>query len=245
MKFRARASLRVRGDAGQQVALCLGALGAIVVAAGGALVYAASQRRRRYSNVSACRWALQRAPGAVTRHSTDHAHSSAMPPPLACRAAGQATRKTSGPPHLKMWEPDVASSTSWTQSQRGCVHARAHVARSARATPARPTPGGRSTGDVEERPRAHASLRSLQGLEPVIRPDVWPFLLELFEPCSTYAQRRAQHALLVRQYQQLLLQCQASRCCCTAARLLCDAPRHTLARHVLTCSSCSERAPLM
>ncbi len=58
------------------------------------------------------------------------------------------------------------------------------------------------------RPSSLPVITSLQGIEPSIRPDVWPFLLELFEPCSTYLERREQHALLVRQYQQLLLQCQ-------------------------------------
>jgi hypothetical protein len=47
-----------------------------------------------------------------------------------------------------------------------------------------------------------------QGLEPSIRPDVWPFLLEVFDPASHYQQRQAQHQLMLRQYQQLLLQCQ-------------------------------------
>lgn len=48
----------------------------------------------------------------------------------------------------------------------------------------------------------------LQGLEPCIRPDVWPFLLEVFDSSSAFQQRQAQHQLMVRQYQQLLLQCQ-------------------------------------
>uniref|UniRef100_A0A383W6G7 Rab-GAP TBC domain-containing protein n=1 Tax=Tetradesmus obliquus TaxID=3088 RepID=A0A383W6G7_TETOB len=48
-----------------------------------------------------------------------------------------------------------------------------------------------------------------EGLEPSIRPDVWPFLLEVFDPASHYQQRQAQHQLMLRQYQQLLLQCQA------------------------------------
>ncbi|WIA29500.1 hypothetical protein OEZ86_012001 [Tetradesmus obliquus] len=48
-----------------------------------------------------------------------------------------------------------------------------------------------------------------EGLEPAIRPDVWPFLLEVFDPASHYQQRQAQHQLMLRQYQQLLLQCQA------------------------------------
>ncbi|KAF6259023.1 hypothetical protein COO60DRAFT_1062102 [Scenedesmus sp. NREL 46B-D3] len=48
-----------------------------------------------------------------------------------------------------------------------------------------------------------------EGLEPSIRPDVWPFLLEVFDPASCYQQRQAQHQLMLRQYQQLLLQCQA------------------------------------
>lgn len=54
-------------------------------------------------------------------------------------------------------------------------------------------------------------LLPLQSLDPSIRADVWPFLLEVFEPASTYAQRQQQHALMVRQYQQLLLQCQVRR----------------------------------
>jgi hypothetical protein len=37
---------------------------------------------------------------------------------------------------------------------------------------------------------------------------VWPFLLEVFDPASHYQQRQAQHQLMLRQYQQLLLQCQ-------------------------------------
>jgi hypothetical protein len=49
---------------------------------------------------------------------------------------------------------------------------------------------------------------NMQGLEPSIRPDVWPFLLEVFDPASHYQQRQAQHQLMLRQYQQLLLQCQ-------------------------------------
>lgn len=49
---------------------------------------------------------------------------------------------------------------------------------------------------------------ALQGIEPHIRADVWPFLLEVFDHASTYAQRQHQHYLMTSQYQQLLLQCQ-------------------------------------
>lgn len=48
----------------------------------------------------------------------------------------------------------------------------------------------------------------LQGVEPQIRADIWPFLLEVFDHTSTYAQRQHQHYLMTSQYQQLLLQCQ-------------------------------------
>ncbi|GBF97781.1 hypothetical protein Rsub_10206 [Raphidocelis subcapitata] len=48
-----------------------------------------------------------------------------------------------------------------------------------------------------------------RGLEPEARADVWPFLLGVFSPDSTFAERRLQHALMVQQHQQLLLQCQA------------------------------------
>lgn len=37
---------------------------------------------------------------------------------------------------------------------------------------------------------------------------MWPFLLEVFDHASTYAQRQHQHYLMTSQYQQLLLQCQ-------------------------------------
>lgn len=49
---------------------------------------------------------------------------------------------------------------------------------------------------------------ALQGIEPYIRADVWPFLLEVFDHASTYSRRQHQHYLMTSQYQQLLLQCQ-------------------------------------
>jgi len=48
-----------------------------------------------------------------------------------------------------------------------------------------------------------------KGLEPELRADAWPFLLGVFSPDTTYEDRRQQHALMVQQYQQLRLQCQA------------------------------------
>eukprot|EP00879_Flechtneria_rotunda_P017314 GHRR01018138.1.p1 GENE.GHRR01018138.1~~GHRR01018138.1.p1 ORF type:complete len:373 (+),score=132.14 GHRR01018138.1:814-1932(+) len=48
-----------------------------------------------------------------------------------------------------------------------------------------------------------------RGIHPDIRADAWPFLLEVFDYNSTFQQRQQQHQLMVRQYQQLLLQCQA------------------------------------
>lgn len=53
-------------------------------------------------------------------------------------------------------------------------------------------------------------LNHCQGIEAGIRPEVWPFLLEVFDHGSTYQQRQQQHRVMVRQYQQLLLQCQVS-----------------------------------
>eukprot|EP00878_Enallax_costatus_P024833 GHUV01026525.1.p1 GENE.GHUV01026525.1~~GHUV01026525.1.p1 ORF type:complete len:163 (+),score=29.86 GHUV01026525.1:307-795(+) len=50
------------------------------------------------------------------------------------------------------------------------------------------------------------------GIESSIRPEVWPFLLEVFDHASTYQQRQQQHQIMVRQYQQLLLQCQVTTC---------------------------------
>ncbi|KAI8470960.1 MAG: rab-GTPase-TBC domain-containing protein [Monoraphidium minutum] len=47
-----------------------------------------------------------------------------------------------------------------------------------------------------------------RGVEPELRSEAWPFLLGVFSPESTYEERRRQHALMVQQHQQLLLQCQ-------------------------------------
>eukprot|EP00879_Flechtneria_rotunda_P021748 GHRR01022932.1.p1 GENE.GHRR01022932.1~~GHRR01022932.1.p1 ORF type:complete len:194 (+),score=56.18 GHRR01022932.1:814-1395(+) len=51
-----------------------------------------------------------------------------------------------------------------------------------------------------------------RGIHPDIRADAWPFLLEVFDYNSTFQQRQQQHQLMVRQYQQLLLQCQVCEC---------------------------------
>jgi hypothetical protein len=47
-----------------------------------------------------------------------------------------------------------------------------------------------------------------QGLEPCIRAELWPFLLDVFTPESTCEQRQQQHLVMVEQYQTRLLQCQ-------------------------------------
>lgn len=72
----------------------------------------------------------------------------------------------------------------------------------------------------------------LQGIDPNIRADVWPFLLEVFDHASTYAQRQHQHYLMTSQYQQLLLQCQV----CAAAGMSVARRNHSylLAPHVIT-----------
>jgi hypothetical protein len=62
---------------------------------------------------------------------------------------------------------------------------------------------------------------------------VWPFLLEVFSPDSTFAQRQQQHTLMTRQYQQLLLQCQVRKGVCSRA-VVCVCSRSTSADAQLT-----------